>query len=158
MAVTVGGVLVSHAGLTVGAWRTLADGTSDPEVAAAALNATMLSDPPGPLGSGGRLTGGPTRADVGCVWAEVCLELADPWLAEGRMPFSQVHGHASVFNWAAAEFWSDTTAHVRVAADVDEVSGGCRVRVGDTELLSVDNGLVDAAGVPYPVVVLDDGS
>ncbi len=113
-----GPVLITHAGLTVGFWRQL--GSPDAVGAAQALNAMVGTDVRRALRPG-CLTGGPPRLDAGPCWAETGQELLQPWMdhvaAGGHLPFSQVHGHASVVqSWDSCRLWPHIPP--RVAASV----------------------------------------
>src|SRR5690348_11971179 len=89
-------VLLTHAGLTVDAWRAL----GEPPTATAA--ARLLNERPEPLiWLGGGLTAGGV---AGPLWAEAGWELYEPWMhfyaAGGFVPFDQTHGHSSVVRFA----------------------------------------------------------
>ncbi|MFG2039343.1 metallophosphoesterase [Dactylosporangium sp. NPDC048998] len=77
-------LLVTHAGLTAGAWRELG------EPVTAATAAALLNTRPEPL---------LWRAD-GPLWAEAATRLYPSWLEAGPpMPFSQVHGHSTIVDY-----------------------------------------------------------
>ncbi|WP_338418499.1 hypothetical protein [Nakamurella antarctica] len=67
----------------------------------------------------GRLVGDMDAA-ADTTWAEVNLELYQPWLLNGDAPFSQVHGHSSPFNFQQDSWWPDATSLVRAATRVDK--------------------------------------
>lgn len=115
-----GDVLITHAGLTRGAWRRLGC-PADPYTAAELIDAER-GRPVETVARGGALTGvdsGPDaeRADV--IWAEVSTELYAPWIAAGDAPFSQIHGHASPWNWAIGNWWPDTPTAVRTVTTLE---------------------------------------
>jgi hypothetical protein len=118
-----GEVLITHAGLSRGLWVALGRPAS-PRAAAAELN----SDVGRPVASvirGGVLSGadpGPEAATVDVAWTEVVTELYQPWLDAGDAPFSQIHGHASPWNWSTGSWWPAATADVRAATDVDHAT------------------------------------
>jgi hypothetical protein len=95
--------LVTHAGLTAGFWRDVLGGPDDVREAARLLNALAGSQEaelfrPGHMLSGRR----PTRA-AGPVWAAAATELVPGW-AHRPLPFSQVHGHSSLYDWSQQRF------------------------------------------------------
>jgi Calcineurin-like phosphoesterase len=124
--------LVTHAGLTVGGWRDL----GEPMTAAGA--AMLLNDRPADL----LLRGGELAIDRGAgpLWAEAGWELHEPWMEfhnqGGFVPFGQIHGHSSAFDyethsWRAPE-------KVRLRASVDESSRHVVVRIGGRQFIGVD--------------------
>ncbi len=156
LALAVDNYLITHAGMTVGAFEQISDGAGlDPSAIALALNRPLNDSPPGSPGTGGRLVYGTTWTSVGCAWAEVCLELSQPWVDRGSMPCDQIHGHGSVFDFRASRYWDDASESVVAACGVDMVAGRSVVGIGGHTLTSVDNGLVDATDRPYPILLLD---
>jgi hypothetical protein len=76
-------------------------------------------------------------------WAETARELLGPWLgyaqAGGAVPFSQVHGHASVVSdWDSAEYWPGVPQAVIDATAVDRSSRRYRAQVGERSFTGVD--------------------
>jgi hypothetical protein len=94
--------LVTHAGLTAGFWRSVLDAPADARQAAVALNAL-------PRGRShvvfraGELLGRRRDQSAGPLWAVASSELVPSW-QDAAMPFSQVHGHTSVYDWAEQRF------------------------------------------------------
>jgi hypothetical protein len=114
-----GAVLISHVGLTRGRWAIL--GKPNPAAAAELLNVDV-GRPIHDVIRGGALTGtdaGPDGANTDIVWAEVTTELYQPWLDAGDSPFTQIHGHASPWNWTDDDWWPDASPGVRRATRVD---------------------------------------
>lgn len=129
-----GDVLITHAGLTRGRWRRLG-APPDPHSAAALLNA-KIGEPISEVIHGGALTGvdaGPDGECVDVTWAEVLDELYGPWLAAGRAPFTQVHGHAAPWNWTIATWWPEATPAVRAATTIDPAARRTSTRLGPGE-------------------------
>jgi hypothetical protein len=66
---------------------------------------------------GGILTGhdpGTDAEDADVTWAEINTEFYGTWLAAGDdAPFSQIHGHASPWNWSTHTWWPDTPPSIR---------------------------------------------
>jgi hypothetical protein len=130
-----GEVLVTHGGLTVGLWRQLGSPATAGETAAR-LNA-LLDDPPVAFKPGWLMTGVYDQAS-GVTCPRVGPELADPWLELGDMPFNQVHGHESVWDWERGDWHRDVSDRVRCAAFVERSRRWCWVEVGDHRLWCVD--------------------
>jgi hypothetical protein len=126
-----GDVLVTHAGLTRGRW--LALGAPATAAEAATLINLDVGRPVHTVITGGRLTGtdaGPDAAGADVAWAEVANELYQPWLAAGDLPFTQIHGHATPWNWPTGNWWPDTPADVREATTVDHAVRRTVTRLG----------------------------
>ncbi|MFY1690575.1 metallophosphoesterase [Plantactinospora sp. WMMB782] len=124
-------LLVSHAGLTVGAWRRLG------EPSTAALAARLLDDRPPLIFRGGEF--GVDRA-AGPFWAEAGWELHEPWLEHyaggGFVPFGQVHGHSQVVRFADRT-WR-CPGRVRQRATADWTARHVRVRIGGRTVTGID--------------------
>ncbi len=125
-------LLVTHAGLTVGAWREL----GEPETAASA--ARLLNERPEPLiWRGGDLAVDDTS---GPLWAEAGWELYGPWLrhhaAGGPVPFGQVHGHSQIVRFGERT-WR-CPGRVRQRATADWSARQVRVRIGGRVFVGVD--------------------
>lgn len=134
-----GDVLITHAGLTRGQWRRLGS-PPEPFAAANLLNADV-GKPVNEVIHGGALAdidAGPDaeRADV--TWAEVIDELYGPWLAAGDAPFSQIHGHASPWNWITGTWWPTATPSVRAATAVDTAARRTTTYLGPKLATTVD--------------------
>jgi hypothetical protein len=95
--------LITHAGVTAGFWRTALSVTSSVEQAAITIN-SLIGANDGALFRAGAMLHGRRRArSVGPVWAATATELLPSWLAT-RLPFSQIHGHDSIFDWQRRRF------------------------------------------------------
>jgi hypothetical protein len=95
--------LITHAGVTAGFWRTALSVTSSVEQAAMTIN-SLIGANDGALFRAGAMLHGRRRArSVGPVWAATATELLPSWLAT-RLPFSQIHGHDSIFDWQRRRF------------------------------------------------------
>jgi hypothetical protein len=95
--------LVTHAGLTVDFWRkTLGEPGSAPD-AAAAINALIGTREDVLFRAGHMLGGRRATGAAGPVWASTATELVPGWLRR-ELPFSQVHGHATLFDWDEGRF------------------------------------------------------
>jgi len=109
--------LVTHAGVTTDFWRGILPAPRSAVQAAALINSLVTEDAdavfqPGAMLHGRRLPGRATHDGrtareggraarepaVGPVWASTACELLPGWLGT-TLPFSQVHGHDSIFDW-----------------------------------------------------------
>lgn len=98
-----GQVFASHAGLTEGFWEKL----SRPRSAAAAakeVNGAGVKQITKP----GTMLEGRLVRDAGVIWAECGWELYLGWLEHSRgtgaVPFAQVHGHSTAFDWTRKQW------------------------------------------------------
>ncbi len=109
-------ILITHAGLTEGYWRRVLGAPDDAGRVAALLN-TMIGTRNNLLfRSGQMLGGGRPNPAAGPVWAAAATELLPGWL-DGRLPFSQIHGHSSLFDWASHCFLADPAITARTVVD-----------------------------------------
>jgi hypothetical protein len=114
-------LLVTHAGLSVDAWRELG------EPVTAATGADLLNTRPEPLLWGHR----------GPLWAEAGSDVYPSWLENGRfMPFTQVHGHSSIVDfdrrvWRCGE-------RVRQRSTVDWTARHTFTRAAGGRLIGID--------------------
>lgn len=124
-------LLVTHAGLTVGAWQ----GLGEPMTASSA--AWLLNDRPAVIWRGGKTS---VDRGAGPLWAEAGWELHEPWLeyhaAGGLVPFGQIHGHSAIVRYAD-QSWR-TPGRVRQRAAVDWTARHARVRVGGRVIIGID--------------------
>jgi hypothetical protein len=90
-----GPTLVTHSGLTRQKWEEIGAPPSLVDTASA-LNAELLEDPDSAYRAG-EMIGALTEGAVGVVWASP-FELLSSWDGP-ELPFTQVYGHASPFNW-----------------------------------------------------------
>jgi hypothetical protein len=78
------------------------------------------------------------NAVAGPVWAEAAFELLPDWVSSGDMPFDQVHGHSSLYDWFRARYRSEA---LRDGALVDPEARHVRVAVGsEREIIGIDPG------------------
>lgn len=153
-AVAVGNTLISHAGVTRQSMIELGglDGTA--QEVARCIARHNEGEPPGPFGVAGLLVHELPKPTVGCVWAEVVRELCEPWIASGDLPFDQVHGHASVFDWKSKSFWPTVSPDLLQRTALDHDRRISTVNVSNSRITSVDTGLVDAAERPLRLLTL----
>lgn len=100
--------LVTHAGLVYDVWRIVLGRPRTARDAAARINAGLGHQTPWLWAPGEMLQGVPNRM-AGPVWASATAEVYPSWMnaeaLEVPAPFSQVHGHSSIYQWANR--WQD---------------------------------------------------
>lgn len=124
--------LITHAGVTRMYWRSVLGAPDSAAGAAAALNA-MIGQHDGLIFRSGQMLGsGPPRPGVGPVWAAAGTELLPSWLT-WRPPFSQVHGHSTLYSWRHGHFgtrrevWRRTRVDPEARHEVTMLAGGRRI-------------------------------
>jgi hypothetical protein len=95
--------VVTHAGLTAEFWRATLDVPTSARRAAERLNALIGARDRALFRAGAMLNRGWRAGGVGPVWASAGAELLPGWLGT-RLPFSQVHGHDSIYDWQRRRF------------------------------------------------------
>ncbi|MET1005159.1 MAG: metallophosphoesterase [Propionibacteriaceae bacterium] len=95
--------LVTHAGLTHGFWHAVLDRLVHADRVAAALNSLIGSHEDVLFNAGQMLGRRKPDPMAGPVWAAAATELVPSWIGS-RMPFSQIHGHASIYDWQQQRF------------------------------------------------------
>lgn len=112
--------LVTHAGVTVDFWQQVLGSTTSVTEAAEALDSLGRNGSDDLVRAGDMLLGAdPPAGPVGPLWASAATELLPGWLSH-ELPFSQVHGHSSLYDWAHGSFRAD--AGLRRLTTVDEVA------------------------------------
>jgi hypothetical protein len=109
--------LVTHAGLTRGFWHAVLDRLVVAESVAAALNSLIGNHEDVLFNAGHMLARRKPDPMAGPIWAAAATELVPSWIGS-RMPFSQIHGHASIFDWQQRRFRGPD--EVTRVTDVDE--------------------------------------
>lgn len=128
-------VLISHAGVTAGFWRTHLAGTADVFEAADRINELAASDPAAFYRSGQLLIGGPPDPAAGPLWAVSATELVPSWTGV-PMPFSQVHGHTSLVDWSGHDLQPRTP--IGLPVQVDPVAKHTEVRLTGGRIVGID--------------------
>lgn len=131
---------VSHAGLTVAAWKEL--GSPSAQDATAMINSrvgTSVRDFERP----GRLFTGKIFEAPDVTWAEVNDEFYGPWIDFGGPPFGFIHGHASPFSWRHSDWWEGTPQIVRERTTVF------------SEARRTETVLSQPAGIPRKAISVD---
>jgi hypothetical protein len=95
--------LVTHAGLTSGFWRDVLGRPDDAREAERLLNDLAGSRDAELFRPGHMLSGRRPSWAAGPIWAAAATELVPGWVHR-RLPFSQVHGHSSVYDWQQRRF------------------------------------------------------
>lgn len=132
-----GDLLVTHAGLTVGFWEEVLGRPSSAREAVAALDALASSGSDELFRTGSMLGGGPPRLDAGPLWARAATELVPPW-ADRPLPFGQLHGHSSVYDWQRGVFRVGPELAARTSLNPD--GGHETTRLDGGEIIGVDPG------------------
>jgi hypothetical protein len=143
-------ILLTHAGLTVDAWREL----DEPLTATTA--ALRLNERPEPLIWLG--DGFLSDTPAGPLWAEAGWDLYEPWMQfyaqGGYVPFDQGHGHSSVVSFHDVS-WR-CPGRVRQRATVDWSARHVKVRIGGRSFIGVDPKHGRTGAPSWRPLVLDD--
>jgi hypothetical protein len=149
-----GGLLVTHAGLTAGAWHQL--GMPATAVSAAhAINAERDF-----LGSviwrAGLMLGGPADRSAGCVWAEAANEVYASWAREpySTPGFNQVHGHTSAMWWSRSALHDFGSLDLGVSADYAHKH--VRAEIQRQVIWGIDPGHGARPSLPWAPLVFHD--
>lgn len=143
-----GPVLVTHAGLTVRAWRAL----DEPDHVGAVRALHEPDNHAAHVLAAGVMAA--RDADPGVTWTEPKQELRSPWLVQarvgGRVPFSQVHGHAQPL--LPPSRGRRVPPELRSSTGVDD-NGHVVTRVGERQIVGIDPGAGGRAARPRPLVL-----
>lgn len=138
------GILVSHAGLTRGLWTELGAPHEADDRQGGARGRALRHE-----GAGWHVVNRPgrmlnlarfpiTEPATGPVWAEASVELLPPWIDSGDLPFDQVHGHSSAYDWFRGRLRNpDLADH----CDIDRERRHVVARVGERTITGIDPGL-----------------
>jgi hypothetical protein len=114
-------LLITHAGLTVAAWRALG------EPATAATAADLLNTRPEEL----------LWHDRGPLWAEAGSDVYASWLdARQPMPFGQIHGHSTIVSYRRRAWLCEE--RIRQRSTVDWDARHTVTRLGDRRFIGID--------------------
>ncbi|MGO3024390.1 MAG: metallophosphoesterase [Brevibacterium sp.] len=109
--------LITHAGLTTGFWR---HGLGAPDSAEATVAALKEAADDGALWHPGTMLLGVDDDNAGPVWAAAGTEVYPSWPRLGtEMPFNQVHGHSSAFDWNRSRWSAESRIQQQIRLDVD---------------------------------------
>lgn len=130
-------LLVSHAGLTRGFWRDVLGAPTDVVAAADAINSLARRRGRALFKPGTMLGWRDPDHSAGPVWAAAGTEVAASW--SGReLPFSQVHGHSSAYNWQTGRWHLDD--ELRAAAVCDDEAKHVVITLPGGRLVGIDPG------------------
>ncbi len=135
-----GDILVTHAGLTHGAWLALGrPGTA--AAAAAAINADARGPATVTLREG-RMTTGITDLAAGPLWAQAGAELLTSWDRTTDAPhLNQIHGHTTTREWDQQRWWPGADAIInRGDVHADQVTRRELARIGNRLIWGIDPG------------------
>lgn len=133
-------LLVTHAGLTQVVWDRLG-APADAAATATALNALPGTDPDLLWGTGLMLGAQNPRWTAGPVWAESSWEVYGSWLVHAArglpVPFGQVHGHSTPFDYWAGRW---RAVHPMMTGRFSADTGARLVRgtIGDQTFHAID--------------------
>ena len=134
-------LLVTHAGLTAGMWNWV----GAPETAAQAADAVnaLIPNDPRVRRSGIMLGGGAPDFTAGPLWADALDEVVMSWVDQmsssgEALPFSQVHGHSSVFWFPTTQYRAGFPRMLRPVVDVDLVKRHTATRFPGGRILGID--------------------
>ena len=148
--IELGPVLVTHAGMTMSKWRSLGQPMTAAE-AAELLNDEFERDRTTALAAGRELEFGD---EPGVVWADACTELLSSWADMEALPFSQVHGHSSPYQWSMGDWRPNIPQRLLGSAIVDPAARHTRFTWPDGHgVVGIDPGF-GTDGADGPVVPL----
>jgi hypothetical protein len=127
--------LVTHAGLTWHFWLEELGAPGSAADATAALNALIGTRDDLVFRPGQMLSGRRRDRAAGPVWAATASELLPGWLG-AVLPFSQVHGHASLYDWRQRIFRAGT--EIEALTSVDESARHETTRLINGRIIGID--------------------
>jgi Calcineurin-like phosphoesterase len=135
-----GDILVTHAGLTHGAWLALGQ-PATAAAAAAAINADAHGSAALTLREG-RMTTGITDLAAGPLWAQAGAELLASWDRTADAPhLNQIHGHATTRAWSQERWWPGADAIInRGDVHPDHIARRELARIGNRLIWGIDPG------------------
>lgn len=121
--------LITHAGLTRGFWDSVVDRIVVASSVAAAINSLIGTHEDVLFHAGHMLRRGKPNPVAGPIWAAAATELVPSWLTS-MLPFSQIHGHSSVYDWHHGCFYGSgdlarvTTVDEEAKHETSTLAGG----------------------------------
>lgn len=138
--------VLTHAGLTLAAWRQLG------EPASAARAADLLNERPELIWHMGAHA---RDEQAGPLWAESGAALHEPWMRyEGIVPFGQIHGHSTIVHFGDQRWHCD--GRIRQRATADWHARHVRVRVGGRLFIGVDPRHGRTGATSWQPLILDN--
>jgi hypothetical protein len=148
--IELGPVLVTHSGMTMSKWRAIGQPVTAAE-AAERLNGEFESDRATALAAGRELDFGD---EPGVVWADAGAELLSSWGDMEALPFSQVHGHSSPYQWSIGDWRPNAPRQLLGSAIVDPAARHTTLAWPDGQrIVGIDPGY-GADGADVPIVPL----
>lgn len=129
--------LITHAGLTAAYWRETLGAPRSAEQSAAAINALIGTDDAVLFHAGQMLGGRKVDRAAGPIWAAAATELVPGWLGS-TLPFSQLHGHTTIFDWQQRQFRS--AGIVAQFTSVDEDAKHETTQLDGGRIIGIDPG------------------
>ena len=109
--------LITHAGLTAGFWR---QGLGAPDSAEATLEALKDAAADSALWHPGTMLLGVDDDNAGPVWAAAGTEVYPSWpRLEAELPFNQIHGHSSAFDWNRSQWSAESWVQSQIRLDLN---------------------------------------
>jgi hypothetical protein len=130
-------ILITHAGLTSGFWRGVLGAPDGAQRTADVLNAMIGHQDDLIFRAGQMLGGGPADTTAGPLWASAATELVPGWLS-GVLPFSQIHGHTSLYAWQEGRFLARAEIVRRTTIDLEARHE--TTRLGGGRIIGIDPG------------------
>lgn len=129
--------LVTHAGVTAEFWETVLGSPRTADDAADVLNCLAAQGSDDVFRAGVMLRGSAEEGPVGPLWASAATELLPSWL-DRPLPFSQVHGHSTVFDWTHDRFRAAES--IRAVTSVDRSARHETTTLNGGRIVGVDPG------------------
>lgn len=139
-------ILLTHAGLTEGYWRRILGAPADAGRTVQLLNARIGSRDELLFRAGHMLGGGRPDFSAGPLWASAGGELVPSWL-HVRLPFSQIHGHTSLFDWEHRRFLADPS--IARLTTIDEQARHETTSLDGGRIIGVDPGHGQSPATPW---------
>lgn len=129
--------LVTHAGVTGEFWESVLGAAPTAQEAAAALNSLAAQGSDDVFRAGVMLHGSVDDGPVGPLWASAATELLPSWLRR-ELPFGQVHGHSSLFDWGRNRFRASRA--IAAVTSVDPLARHETSHLSGGRIIGVDPG------------------
>lgn len=142
--------LVTHAGVTAEFWSDVLGGPLTVDEAARRINELARDGSP-KIYRGGLFPHGTVASCAGPLWADTATELVPGW-CDRRLPFSQIHGHSTIFDWQQRSGIAAVGINSVVTVDVDAKHETVHLHGG--RLIGIDPGHRRIARAPWRALEL----
>lgn len=132
--------LITHAGVTRPFWLRELNAERDASLCASRLNTLARAHPRVVFRPGMMLGASPHQRPPGPVWAAAGQELWPSWSGHA-MPFHQIHGHTSAYNFRGRTWFPDVPQRLRQSAEVVQGKRHVRWANDGRTIVCVDPGL-----------------